>query len=225
MLLFVLDVTAWFFRICWSNWLSSENCSWQKIHDDCNRRKSNDDGIDIGNGRWCGKINGCFIYDVLRDWNCGGNILCEFPLYIVRNIWSVDFLFGPFKTRESFFGVATFVDNDVTEKDGYSWTVSETVDEEVFVERESERDEHCGCLWVIVFCIEDEDAVAPITLDTCGLCHRRCEAKLAGQLNVLSHSGQLNKMKILIVLKMFSFFDLIKSHTEIQYVQLVDIYA
>jgi hypothetical protein len=34
-----------------------------------------------------------------------------------------------------------------------------------------------------------------VDMDDWGLCHRRCEAKLAGQLNVLSHSGQLNKRK------------------------------
>jgi hypothetical protein len=32
-------------------------------------------------------------------------------------------------------------------------------------------------------------------MDDWGLCHRRCDAKLAGQLKVLSHSGQLNKTK------------------------------
>jgi len=174
------------------------------MHDDCNRRKSNDDGIDIGKCRWCGKIDGCFIYEVVNGWNCGSNIRCELPLYIARKIWSEAFWCVPFNRRESFFDTATFDDEDA-ETDEYSWTVSETVDEDVFVDRESERDEHRACLFVIDFWTEDDDGCADADVgsfddnDDWGLCHRRCEAKLAGQLNVLSHSGQLNEMKYLIL--------------------------
>ncbi len=177
------------------------------MHDDCNRRKSNDDGIDIGKGWWCGKINGCFMYEVVNGWNEGGNIRCKLPLCIARKTWSEAFLCVPFTTKESFFDITIFDDDDDddTETDGYSWTVSETVDEEVFVERESERDEHRCCLFVTDFCAEDDDdddggggARSLEDIDDWGLCHRRCEAKLAGQLKVLSHSGQLNKMKNLI---------------------------
>jgi len=172
------------------------------MHDDCNRRKSNDDGIDIGDGRWCGKINGCFMYELVNGCNKGGNIRCELPLYIVRKSWSEALRCVPFMMKESFFSIS-ILDDDDAERDGYSWTVSETVEEEVLVERESERDEHRGCLLVIDFWAEDDvDGTRADSLDDndgWGLCHRRCEAKLAGQLNVLSHSGQLNEMKNLIV--------------------------
>jgi hypothetical protein len=57
------------------------------MHDDCNRRKSNDDGIDIGKGRWCGKINGCFMNEVANGWNGGGKIRCGLPLNIARKTW------------------------------------------------------------------------------------------------------------------------------------------
>lgn len=185
-LVLVLDVTAWFFRICWNKWLSSANCSWQKMHEDCNRRKSNDvdDEMVIGKDRGCGNIMGCFRYELEND---GGIIRWEFPLNIARKIWSEVFCWISLIINESFFDKSIV---DDTAAVGYSWTVSEMVDEEVFVERESERDEHRGCFGWTDLDVEDEAMADP--LDGWGLCHRRCEAKLAGQLNVLSHSGQLN---------------------------------
>ena len=169
------------------------------MHDDCNRRKSNDDGIDIGKDRWGGKINGCFINDE-------GSIRCELPLNIVRKRWSDAFCCIELIIKESFFGKSMF-DDVVTETVGYSWTVSEIVDDEVFVERESERDEHRWCLLMTDFGVED--AVGANRLDDrddWGLCHRRCEAKLAGQLNVLSHSGQLNEKKNKVTFQFYCFF-------------------
>lgn len=172
------------------------------MHDDCNRRKSNDDGIDIGKGRWCGKMNGCFIKELAYDWNGGGKIRCGLPLHIARKIWSEAFWCVPFKTKDVFFNTSIFDDDDDAGRDEYSWTVSDIIDEEVFVERESEPDEHRGFLFVVDFWAEDDDddggAGSLDVNDDWGLCHRRCEAKLAGQLNVLSHSGQLNEMKNLV---------------------------
>jgi hypothetical protein len=160
----------------------------------------------------------------VNGWNDGGNIRWELPLCIARKICSEAFGCVPFKIKESFFGTSR-VDDDDAETDGYSWIVSETVDEEVLVERESERDEHRRCLFVTDFWVEDNDGGAGVgsleDIGGWGLCHRRCEAKLAGQLNVLSHSGQLNEMKNLVLFENI----FIKTPTEIQYVQLLDIYA
>ena len=63
--------------------------------------------------------------------------------------------------KESFFD-RSIVDDVVADNVGYSWTVSDVVvDEDVLVERESEREEYRGCFEGTDFGVEVDGNAEP----------------------------------------------------------------
>ena len=77
-------------------------------------------------------------------------------LGIAVKAWSAARRRVPSTKERSLFGKLISVDDETD--DGYSWTVSEMVDEEVFVERDSDGEEHCGRLLFIDARIDGSDA-------------------------------------------------------------------